>query len=224
MLTTMKWNKENYRKLVLCPWRVLSASYSGVYTSPFHWQMSIISGQQNVVCVCACVYMLCVCMCVCVCLSVTHSNDKIHITTLVFRMPKHHKSLTVYAGPVSKGPGLWQQQLWHPFHHCPATFEFFSCGTQFAFVKYFKGKPYQAVIEGMPKGPEGDSPRSSNGVFVYRPSTNHTPGSLLRQLREASWSPTSCIWKSESSQTSERSLPVPGPRRLHQCRPQASWP
>lgn len=45
---------------------------------------------------------------------------------------------------------------------------------------------------------------------------------LTTQL--AGWSPINCIWKSAPSQTSGKSLPVPGPRLLHQCRLQASWP
>ena len=41
---------------------------------------------------------------------------------------------------------------------------------------------------------------------------------------EADWPPTHCIWKNAPSQISEKSLLVPGSRRLHQCTRPAFWP
>lgn len=145
------------------------------------------------------------------------------IHSLVFWMSKSHKSITTYPKLVSRGPSWWQQQI-QAYISRPHWLWIFFMWHAGSFINCFKVKPSQAAIEGIPRWHEGRSLLSSDGVLVSRYSTNTPPGSLRQLKGEAGGSPTNCIWKSEPSQTSEKSLLALGPKRLHQCRLQASWP
>lgn len=144
-----------------------------------------------------------------VCVSHTHSNDEIHLTTLLSSACQSHKSITTYADPVSKGPlpvaaattgihciasVLWSFLMWHAVFLCKA----------------FQTQAQPSHNRGHLQVTPATVP------FVSRSSTNHTPRFLTKAARRNGglitykahmeewtfpnfWEKSCCAWAKASS-------------------------
>lgn len=182
----------------------------------------------------------CACMCMCVCVYMHTRSDGINSVAPLFSSPRGHNATSKgnrdFTAQESSDRAtkncMWMLcQMLEPHYTAQPRVDFSRVSVTASFVIYFREdtaqpKVHQKASSRLKKAGQGRSrsvfPVEEESWFLGHLLTPPQAGGGVGGAPVPS--PTRCIWKDEASQISDKSLPLPGPRRLHRCTQPASWP